>query len=146
MLGLTLPIVVIFMGSAVWRLVSGHKPVFEEGFLVFIVKGFVDILESVSTIISNSVSFLRVGAFALSHAVLSYIIFWFAEAVSHAPAGTAFSVLIVFLGNVIIIILEGLIVAIQVVRLQYYEFFSKFFTETGVKFKPFRFHKERSIL
>ena len=143
-LGLALPMTVIFMGKAVWRLVSGQKPVFEEGFLVFMVKGFVEILESVSTIISNSVSFLRVGAFALSHAVLSYIIFWLAEMVSHTTAGTAFSVLIVLIGNAIIIILEGLIVTIQVIRLQYYEFFGKFFTDTGVKFKPFRFHKERS--
>ncbi len=41
------------------------------------------------------------------------------------------------IGNLIIIVLEGLIVTIQVVRLQYYEFFSKFFTETGEAFKPF---------
>jgi V/A-type H+-transporting ATPase subunit I len=44
-------------------------------------------------------------------------------------------------GNLLIIVLEGMIVAIQVVRLQYYEFFSKFFTETGVEFSPFRFRK-----
>ena len=43
------------------------------------------------------------------------------------------------IGNAIIIVLEGMIVAIQVVRLQYYEFFSKFFTETGTLFAPFRF-------
>jgi V/A-type H+-transporting ATPase subunit I len=36
-----------------------------------------------------------------------------------------------------------MIVAIQVVRLQYYEFFSKFFTETGVEFAPFRFRKNK---
>ena len=143
-IGLMLPLMVIFMGNAVWRFASGQRPVFEDGFLVFVVRGLVDILESISTIISNSVSFLRVGAFALSHAVLSYIIFWFAEMVSHTSAGTAFSILIVVSGNLIIIILEGLIVTIQVIRLQYYEFFSKFFTETGVKFQPFRFHKERS--
>ena len=41
------------------------------------------------------------------------------------------------IGNLVIIVLEGLIVTIQVVRLQYYEFFSKFFTETGEAFKPF---------
>jgi V/A-type H+/Na+-transporting ATPase subunit I len=48
-----------------------------------------------------------------------------------------FKVLIVLIGNLIIIVLEGLIVTIQVVRLQYYEFFSKFFTETGEAFMPF---------
>ena len=45
----------------------------------------------------------------------------------------------IVLGNVIVIVLEGMIVAIQVVRLQYYEFFSKFFTETGREFEPFEF-------
>ena len=54
----------------------------------------------------------------------------------------AFGLLIMVFGNIVIILLEGMIVAIQVVRLQYYEFFSKFFTETGVEFSPFRFSKE----
>ena len=43
------------------------------------------------------------------------------------------------LGNVVVIVLEGMVVAIQVIRLQYYEFFSKFFTETGREFQPFGF-------
>jgi V/A-type H+-transporting ATPase subunit I len=59
------------------------------------------------------------------------------------PAGSVLSLLIMIFGNTVIIILEGMIVAIQVVRLQYYEFFSKFFTETGVEFTPFRFRKAK---
>jgi V/A-type H+-transporting ATPase subunit I len=53
--------------------------------------------------------------------------------------------LIIVFGNLVIILLEGLIVAIQVVRLQYYEFFSKFFVETGVEFNPFRFRKGANV-
>jgi V/A-type H+-transporting ATPase subunit I len=101
-------------------------------------------LETASTYISNTVSFLRVGAFALSHAVLSYIVFRFSEELARGAGGAAGSVsalLIMIFGNLLIIVLEGMIVAIQVVRLQYYEFFSKFFTETGVEFAPFRFRK-----
>jgi len=143
-LGLALPMLGIVLGSVIWRLFSGKRPVFEEGFSVFFVKGFVEILDTVSTMVSNSVSFLRVGAFAFSHAVLSYIIFWFVEEVSVTSAGTVAGVFIMISGNVIIILLEGLIVAIQVVRLQYYEFFSKFFVDSGVEFSPFRFRKGRS--
>ena len=139
--GLVIPLLGITLGPAIWRLVNGKRPVFAEGFLVFAVEGFVEILETVSTYISNTVSFLRVGAFALSHAVLSYIVFRFSEAVHAVTAGTAFSFIILAFGNLVIILLEGMIVAIQVVRLQYYEFFSKFFTETGVEFSPFRFRK-----
>ncbi|GHU66253.1 V-type ATP synthase subunit I [Spirochaetia bacterium] len=141
--GLLVPTAGIFFGPALWRLFAGKRPVFEEGVMVFAMEGIVEILETVSTYISNTVSFLRVGAFALSHAVLSYIVFRFAEEVSGIAAGTAISVFIMIFGNVVIIVLEGMIVAIQVVRLQYYEFFSKFFTETGVEFAPFRFRKNK---
>ena len=51
------------------------------------------------------------------------------------PAG----ILVLIIGNALIVVLEGMIVAIQVVRLQYYEFFSKFFHETGREFQPFKF-------
>jgi V/A-type H+-transporting ATPase subunit I len=140
--GLLLPLAGIFFGQAIWRLVSGERPVFKEGIMIFVMEGFVEVLETVSTYVSNTVSFLRVGAFALSHAVLAYIVFRFSEEVAAIPAGTAIRFLILVFGNLVIILLEGLIVAIQVVRLQYYEFFSKFFTDMGLEFSPFRFRKE----
>ncbi|MDR0561761.1 MAG: V-type ATP synthase subunit I [Spirochaetaceae bacterium] len=138
-LGLGIPAFCIFFGPMLWRLIAGERPLLEEGLMTFIMEGFVEILETLSTYISNTVSFLRVGAFALSHAVLSFIVFTLAEMVVHLPAGTLFSLVVMIFGNTVIILLEGMIVAIQVVRLQYYEFFSKFFTETGVEFKPFQF-------
>ncbi len=117
------------------RAMKKEKPVFENGFLSGIISALVEIIEVISGYISNTVSFLRVGAFALSHAVLSFIIAMMVEKFPGA-AGIVISVI----GNAIIIVLEGMIVAIQVVRLQYYEFFSKFFNETGREFKPFAFH------
>ena len=140
-IGLAFPATCIFFGPVVWKLISGKRPVLADGLMVFVMEGFVEILETISTYVSNTVSFLRVGAFALSHAVLSFIVFRFVEEVSGLTAGTALSLLIIIFGNTVIILLEGMIVAIQVVRLQYYEFFSKFFTETGVEFNPFRFRK-----
>jgi V/A-type H+-transporting ATPase subunit I len=143
-LGLMLPVICIFFGPALWRLISGERPILEHGLMNFLIEGVVSILETISTYVSNTVSFLRVGAFALSHAVLSFIVFSFAEQLSHLsfPLGTGASLLLLIAGNAIIILLEGMIVAIQAVRLQYYEFFSKFFVETGVEFSPFRFRKE----
>ncbi len=134
---LATPAVVLFFASPLTRLVEGERPVLENGAFAAVIEGFVEVLEVVSTYISNSVSFLRVGAFALSHAVLSYIVFTMSDLVGGAlsAGGLAIGVF----GNAVIIVLEGLIVAIQVVRLQYYEFFSKFFTETGKEFTPFRF-------
>jgi len=118
------------------RLFSGKRPVFENGLFTMIIEGFVEILEVLSSYISNSVSFLRVGAFALSHAVLSFIIFTITDVLG---GYLSFGILASIAGNLLIILLEGLIVSIQTIRLQYYEFFSKFFTETGKEFKPFRF-------
>jgi V/A-type H+-transporting ATPase subunit I len=142
--GIVVPAFCIFFGPAVWRCIARERPVLKHGLMTFIMEGFVEILETASTYISNTVSFLRVGAFALSHAVLSYIVFRFTEEIAHSgggPVGSVSALLIMVFGNALIIVLEGMIVAIQVVRLQYYEFFSKFFTETGVEFAPFRFGK-----
>jgi V/A-type H+-transporting ATPase subunit I len=138
---LVLPVVLIFFGPGLWRLLSGQRPVLKEGLMVFIMEGFVEVLETASTYISNTVSFLRVGAFALSHAVLAFIVFTLCGLVGSAPGGAAWYTIVWLIGNAIIIVLEGMIVAIQVVRLQYYEFFSKFFTETGVEYKPYRFKR-----
>jgi len=137
--GIFIPLFFIFFGHVIWRLFTKEKPILENGILAFIMEGFVEVMETVSTFFSNTVSFLRVGAFALAHAVFSYIVFYFTEVLAHSgAAGTLSAALIMIIGNAIIITLEGLIVAIQVVRLQYYEFFNKFFVETGVEFAPFR--------
>jgi len=140
--GLGLPAAALFFGPALWRFFGGHRPVLEHGTMAYVMEGLVEILESTSYYLSNTVSFLRVGAFALSHAVLSFIVFTLGELVAErAPAGPLFAFFVLVFGNAVIILLEGLIVAIQTIRLQYYEFFSKFFTETGVEFAPFRFRK-----
>lgn len=136
-LALALPLLLISFGAPLGRLVSGQRPIFKEGLASFLMEGIVEILESLTYYVSNSVSFLRVAAFAMAHAVLSVIVFELGDLVAAAPGGVVFRVLIVVIGNLIIIVLEGLIVTIQVVRLQYYEFFSKFFTETGEAFTPF---------
>ncbi|MGP1438593.1 MAG: V-type ATP synthase subunit I [Treponema sp.] len=129
-------ILLVFLGEPLERIIKKETPIFENGIFAGIIQGFVEILELLSTFISNSVSFLRVGAFALSHAVLSFIVFKLTDLVG---GYLSMGLLVSIVGNAIIILLESLIVSIQVIRLQYYEFFSKFFTETGVEFKPFKF-------
>ncbi len=134
---LVLPLAGLFFAEPIVRLLEGHGKAYENGVLAGIIEGIVELLEVFSSFFSNSVSFLRVGAFALSHAVLSFIVFTMTELVGGDMSAGGIAVEV--FGNAVIIVLEGLIVAIQVVRLQYYEFFSKFFTETGKEFKPFRF-------
>ena len=122
------------------NLLMKRKPVFENGFGTYMISGVVELIEVISGYLSNSVSFIRVGAFALSHAVLDYLVLLLTGMVG--GEGTIGGIIILIAGNAIIVVLEGMIVAIQVVRLQYYEFFSKFFHENGREFKPFQFTYE----
>ncbi len=119
------------------RAMDGEKTLFENGFGTYIISSVVEIIEVISGYLSNTVSFVRVGAFALSHAVLNFTILTLTNMVG--GPGSVGGIIVLIAGNALIIVLEGMIVAIQVIRLQYYEFFSKFFHETGKEFKPFRF-------
>lgn len=121
-------------GEPFERLLDGERPVIEEGIGGTVIGGFVELIEVVSNYLSGTISFVRVGAFALAHAVLGFIIEMMSK--KCGPVGGLF---VLIVGNSIVVVLEGMIVAIQVIRLQYYEFFSKFFNETGREFKPFKF-------
>lgn len=119
------------------NLVNKKRPLLENGFGTYLIASVVEVIEVISGYLSNTVSFVRVGTFALSHAVLDYVIYILTNIVG--GQGTVAGIAVMIVGNAVIVVLEGMIVAIQVVRLQYYEFFSKFFHETGSEFKPFKF-------
>lgn len=82
----------------------------------------------------NTLSFVRVGAFALGHAALSLAIMTLAERVEH-PLAVA---LVLVLGNLFSLVLEGLLVYVQTTRLVLFEFFTRFLHEEGQLFRPLR--------
>ncbi|MBM4038935.1 MAG: hypothetical protein FJ290_10510 [Planctomycetes bacterium] len=133
-----LPLVVLFFREPLHYLLArgGHagNPRVLEGLM----EGAVDILETVSSYAANTVSFVRVGAFALAHAAVCVAVFAIERMVRTAPGGPLWSLLVVVLGNALVIGLEGLVVSIQAMRLEYYEFFSKFFSGHGRAYHPFR--------
>ena len=83
----------------------------------------------------NTVSFVRVGAFALAHAGLCAAVVGMAEA-----AGPAYWP-VLLLGNAAIVALEGLVVSIQTTRLILFEFFIRFLTARGRPFEPLAAHR-----
>ena len=89
------------------------------------------LLESGRQLLINTLSFARVGAFALAHAALSSAVVTMADP---APVWAAVPILIV--GNLVIILLEGLVVSIQTTRLVLFEFFNRFLRGTGRVFNP----------
>jgi V/A-type H+-transporting ATPase subunit I len=97
-----------------------------------LLSGLGECLERTLQLCVNTLSFARVGAFALAHAGLGSAVSALADATSH-PLAAALAML---LGNLLILLLEGLVVSIQATRLVLFEFFARFFTATGRMFVP----------
>jgi len=112
-----------------WRHLDA--PVGEKVLVVFI-----ETLETIIGYVSNTLSFLRVAAFSLNHVALSIAVFTLANMM-----GAFGHVLTVILGNIFVLVLEGGIVMIQVMRLQYYEGFSRYFSGEGHEFAPLKLRR-----
>jgi V/A-type H+-transporting ATPase subunit I len=113
---------------------EGHRPIVEGGIGTYAIQGFFELFETLISFLSNSLSYVRVGAFAVAHAGLSAMVFILADLVG--PSRGAGYWIAIVVGNLFIVGFEGLIVGIQTMRLEYYEFFSKFFTGGGRPYKP----------
>ncbi len=96
----------------------------------------VELVDSVISFFANTISFLRVAAFALVHAGAFLALFALADTLDRMRGGGALSVALLVAGNAVIILLEGLTVSVQVLRLEYYEFFGKFFRGGGEPYRP----------
>jgi len=126
--------VAVMLSELFKHLVEGHRPLLESGVGVYAIQAFFELFETVISFLSNSLSYVRVGAFAVAHGGLSAAIFLLAELIS--PGHGIGYYIVILGGNVFIIGLEGLIVGIQTMRLSYYEFFGKFFTGGGMRYEP----------
>lgn len=122
---------VILFSSVLERLIFGPQEK-DEGGVVHTFTVFHDLL----SFLSNTASFVRLAAFALNHAGLSAAVFMLSDMVHSLPGGAIFRAAVLLLGNIVIVGLEGLIVFIQTLRLEYYEFFSKFYHGGGRPFAP----------
>ncbi|MFV0395111.1 MAG: V-type ATP synthase subunit I, partial [Coprobacillaceae bacterium] len=129
-----IPILLIFLKEPITHKVQG-KPMFPHGFGSFFIEGFFELFEVVLSFISNTLSFLRVGGFVFSHAGMMLVVYTLAEMVG---GGGYWIVLVI--GNIFVMCLEGLVVGIQVLRLEFYEMFSRYYLGNG---KPFKSIKEK---
>ena len=99
-------------------------------------EGSVELVDSLISFFANTISFLRIAAFALVHAGAFLALFALADTLERVRGGGVLSVLLLVAGNIAIIFLEGLTVSVQVLRLEYYEFFGKFFRGGGEPYRP----------
>lgn len=90
--------------------------------------GFFEVFETLLSYLTNTLSFMRIGAYAVTHVCLMQVV--------HMLAGSG-NVAVIIAGNLFVMGLEGLLVSIQVLRLEFYELFGRFYEDGGVEFKPF---------
>ena len=126
------PLLIIMLKEPLTRFVTKQSPAIEGGKAMFFVQSFFELFEVMLSYLSNTLSFIRIGAFAISHASMMEVVLMLAG----AEAGTP-NWLVIILGNIFVTGMEGLIVGIQVLRLEYYEMFSRFYNGGGKPFKPF---------
>ena len=118
---LTEPLSKLVEGKKNWMPTSG----------MFFVESFFELFEAVLSYVTNTVSFLRVGAFVLVHAGMMMVFMSLAE-----MAGGVVGIILVIFGNLFVLALEGLLVGVQSLRLEFYEMFNRFFEGAGREFSP----------
>ncbi|WP_105615566.1 V-type ATP synthase subunit I [Vallitalea okinawensis] len=137
---LIVPIIILFFSHPLMKYVNHAKDVFPKEKGGFIVEAFFEVVEILLSILSNTLSFVRIGAFALNHVGLFMAVKTLGE-----MTGEIGGIIIFIVGNIIIIGLEGLIVFIQGLRLEYYEMFSRFYEGDGREINPFKIKYESEV-
>ena len=127
------PLLVIACKEPLTNKLNKKKELIEGGKGMFVVQAFFEMFEVLLSYFSNTLSFVRIGAFAVSHAAMMQVVMMLAG----AENGGTPNIIVVIIGNLIVLGMDGLIVGIQGLRLQYYEFFSRFYKGDGREFKPY---------
>lgn len=134
---LVVPAIIIFFRGPLADLCAGKKNWFPKKFGEYLMSNIFELFETFLSYCTNSLSFVRVGAFALSHASMMGVVFSLAGTVPAAAFGSG-NLVVIVIGNLFVMALEGLIVGIQVLRLEFYELFSRFYGGKGVAYSPLK--------
>ncbi len=133
-----IPLLAIAVEKPVLNAIKKRK-IFETGIGMYFVETFFELFETLLAYFSNTLSYVRIGAFAVSHAAMMEVVL----SLTGYADGQGSIIGLIF-GNLFVIGFEGLVVGIQVLRLQYYEIFSRFYIGEGREFKSF-FKSRRSF-
>ena len=130
------PALLIFFREPILHAMAHKKS--EEPFKVgnFIISNFIELFEAAISFLSNTMSYLRVGGFVLSHAGFMLVVSQLAGTANGDVPITAKTVIVYIVGNIVVMGIEGLLVGIQVLRLEFYEIFSRFYDGGGTRFEP----------
>lgn len=125
-----LPLLIMMFREVLGGLMEGKKDWKPDSWVESIMQNFFEVFEFVLSYVTNTISFCRIGAYVLVHAGMMLVVF------TLAGNGGIASVIIIILGNIFVIALEGLLSGIQALRLEFYEMFSRFYDGSGRPYKP----------
>ncbi|MDP4108618.1 MAG: V-type ATPase 116kDa subunit family protein [Bacillota bacterium] len=134
------PLTAIFLKEPLAHILSGRKKWLPEKKGEFIMVNLIELFDVVLSFLTNTISFVRVGMFALNHAIMMMVVYTLSSL-----SGGSENIFVIIFGNIFVMALEGMIVGIQVMRLNFYEMFSRFYTGNGLKYKPFDINYKSSI-
>jgi V/A-type H+-transporting ATPase subunit I len=120
----------IMISALTWYLIGNL--LLAEGKILPVLVAVGTLIETLIQLVLNTLSFVRIGAFALAHAGLSMAF----NIMADSTDSVVIALMVLLLGNVIVIVLEGLVVSIQTTRLVLFEFFIRFLQASGRTFKP----------
>lgn len=128
-----LPLILIGLKEPLTALIEKKAEAMPKEVGMFLIQTVFELFEIVLSYLTNTISFVRIGAFALSHAGMMEVVM----TLSGAENGGSPNWIIFIIGNLVVLGMEGLIVGIHVLRLEYYEMFSRFFAGSGREFVPY---------
>ncbi|MGN0602773.1 MAG: V-type ATP synthase subunit I [Oscillospiraceae bacterium] len=135
-----LPLIAMFLREPLSCWVRGKKFHMEGSIGDFIAANFFEVFEFLLGYATNTLSFVRVGGFVLSHASMMLVVMALSEQVSAGAVP-----IVVVIGNIFVMGIEALLVGIQSLRLEFYEIFSRFYTGGGTPFTPVKINYDETI-
>lgn len=128
------PAIFMLLGKPLWSLIKHGR---KEGLSHLGELGF-EVFDTMIRFVSNTVSYLRIFAMVMAHIQLTAVFYSLGSIAGGGIVGMVFSLMMAAMGNVFVVLLEGILVLAQDLRLHFYEWFSKFYEDGGVKFTPFK--------
>ena len=128
---IVIPMVLLMFSEILIKIANHENNWKPDNWADYIMQSVIELFEVILSYVTNTVSFSRVGAYVLGHAGMMMVVFTLANMFSGAGY-----VITVIIGNAVVILLEALLAGIQVLRLEFYEMFSRFFEGQGRVFTP----------
>lgn len=131
---LVLPLLLILFKEPLALMLEGNPEWKEIQIGGLLVTGFFELFETMLSYLTNTLSFMRIGAYAITHVGLMKVVMMLVE-MAGGPASVG-GIIALIAGNLFVMGFEGLLVGIQVLRLEFYELFGRFYDDGGVAYEP----------